>query len=193
MKIVLASTSKDKSDLLNKCFIKHTCIKSNYDEGGDKSNPYSYAINNSKGKLLSLKDKVNDSIVIGLDTICFVDGKVLEKPIDKNDAINNIKMCMNKETLVITGLSILNQKSDELFTTSVVSKVKIRNMSDKDIEFYINNEENYMYASGFIIETIISNFIEYIDGSFYNILGVPVEEIYKHINEWGYYLEDLEG
>ena len=49
-----------------------------------------------------------------------------------------------------------------------------------------------MYASGFIIETIMSNFIENINGSFYNILGMPVETIYKYINNWGYSLKDFE-
>ena len=49
-----------------------------------------------------------------------------------------------------------------------------------------------MYASGFVLETILSNFIDKIEGSYYNILGVPVELIYKYINDMGYNLKDLE-
>jgi predicted house-cleaning NTP pyrophosphatase (Maf/HAM1 superfamily) len=56
----------------------------------------------------------------------------------------------------------------------------------------MENEPDIMYASGFIIETILSNFIEKIDGSYYNILGIPVEKIYKHIKDMGYNLKDLE-
>mgnify|MGYP004640847743 FL=1 len=48
-----------------------------------------------------------------------------------------------------------------------------------------------MYASGFIIETVISNFIENINGSYYNILGIPVEKIYKYLLDWNMHLKDL--
>lgn len=49
-----------------------------------------------------------------------------------------------------------------------------------------------MFTSGFIVETIVSNFIKNINGSFYNILGVPVEKIYEHLLDWNIHLKDLE-
>lgn len=70
--------------------------------------------------------------------------------------------------------------------------MNIVKLNNKDTEYYLNNEPDILYVSGFVIETIISNFIEYINGSYYNILGVPVETIYKYINDWGYNLIDLE-
>lgn len=70
--------------------------------------------------------------------------------------------------------------------------MNIVKLNNKEIEYYLNNEPDILYVSGFVIETIISNFIEYINGSYYNILGVPVETIYKYINDWGYNLIDLE-
>ena len=70
--------------------------------------------------------------------------------------------------------------------------MNIVKLNNKDTEYYLNNEPDILYVSGFVIETIISNFIEYINGSYYNILGVPVEIIYKHINDCGYNLIDLE-
>lgn len=49
-----------------------------------------------------------------------------------------------------------------------------------------------MFTSGFIVETIVSNFIKNINGSFYNILWVPVEKIYEHLLDWNIHLKDLE-
>lgn len=56
----------------------------------------------------------------------------------------------------------------------------------------MNNEPDVMYASGFIIETIMSNFIDEICGSYYNILGVPVEKIYEYLRSWNIHLKDLD-
>ena len=68
----------------------------------------------------------------------------------------------------------------------------LNEISDEDIEYYIENEPGVMYASGFIVETIVSNFIKEINGSFYNILGVPVEKIYEQLLKWNIHLKDLE-
>ena len=62
----------------------------------------------------------------------------------------------------------------------------------QNIEYYIQNEPDIMYASGFIVETIISNFIKNINGSYYNILGVPVEKVYEYLLKWNIHLKDLE-
>lgn len=101
-------------------------------------------------------------------------------------------MCSNKETKVVTGLTMINIDTNETICEYCETKIRLREINDIDIEYYINNEPNIMYVSGFVIETIISNFIKNINGSYYNILGVPVETIYKHINDWGYNLIDLE-
>ena len=100
-------------------------------------------------------------------------------------------MCKNNTTSVITGVSIINTKTNEIITDSVTTLVAIRSISNQDIDYYFENESGILNASGFIIENIMSNFIEKIEGSYYNILGIPVETIYKHINNMGYYLKDL--
>ena len=193
MKVVLASTSKFKNQVLDTVGIKHSSIDSNYDETLLKEeNVYEYVKELAFGKANNIIDKVNDSLIIGLDSIVYANNKILEKPKDINDAKEAIKMCKNNITSVITGISIINQKTNEIIKDYAETKIKLRDIDDIDIDYYLNNEPDIMHASGFIIETIMSNFIEKIEGSYYNILGVPVDIIYKYINEMGYYLADLE-
>lgn len=87
---------------------------------------------------------------------------------------------------------MINKYNNEIVQDFQETKITLNNISDEDIEFYIENEPGVLYASGFIVETIVSNFVKSIEGSFYNILGVPVEKIYEHLTKWNIHLKDLE-
>lgn len=193
MKLVLASTSKFKSEILNKVHLKHTCIKNDYNENNIiKQNVYDYVKKLSYGKAKNVENKIKDSIILGLDTVVYVDNKILEKPKSIEEAKNNIKISINKRTKVITGITLINQINGEIVNDYQETFITLRNIDDIDIEYYIKNEPDIMYASGFIIETIMSNFIENINGSYYNILGIPVEKIYNYLLNWNIHLKDLD-
>ena len=193
MKLILTTTSKFKKEILDKVGIKHIQIDNNYEENIiDYVDVYDYVKKLSFGKASSIKDKFNGGIILGLDTVVYANDKILEKPISLDDARNNILICKNNTSKVITGLTLINLYNNEIITDVVETSVSLRDISDIDIDYYFENEKDAMYASGFIIETIMSNFIEKYEGSFYNVLGMPVETIYKYINKWGYYLKDFE-
>lgn len=192
MKLILASTSKFKSEILNTVKLNHFQVESDFEEiSKNTDNVYKYVIDLARGKALSIKNKVDDGIILGLDTIVYANGKILEKPKDIDEAIEYLEMCSNNTTSVITGICLINMNTKEVISDYAETKVTLRSIDKQDIDYYIENEPNKMYASGFIIETIVSNFIEKIDGSYYNILGVPVETIYKHLQIFGIHLKDL--
>lgn len=193
MKVFLATTSKFKNEILDTAGIKHSMFESSFDENSIKeNNVYEYVKKLSLGKANSVIDKVDDGLIIGLDTVVYADNKVLEKPKDPKEAREAIEMCKNNITSVITGIAIVNTKTKKIINDYCETKVTLRDIEPVDIDYYMENEPNIMYVSGFVIETIISNFIDKIEGSYYNILGVPVETIYKYINNMGYNLKDLE-
>lgn len=193
MKIVLATTSKLKNNILDTVMIKHAQVASEFDEKQfEDANVYEHVKKLSLGKAQSVLNKVKNSIVIGLDTVGYVNGKILEKPKSVQEAREHVAQSSNNMTRVVTGLTIINQLNGEIVNTFVETKVSFRKISDREIDFYIKHEPNFMYASGFILETVLSNFIDKIEGSYYNILGVPVETIYKYISAWGYTLDDFE-
>lgn len=192
MKLVLASTSKFKSAIMDKVKMKHVCIKSDFEEVSSSNDVYEYVKDLAYGKALSVDKMVSNAIIVGIDTIVYMDNKIIEKPKSIEEARNNLKMASGKTTLVITGICLINQEKNEIIKTFQESKVIMNKILDEDIDFYINNEPDIMYASGFIIETVASNFINKIDGSFYNILGVPVEKIYENLLKWDIHLKDLD-
>lgn len=192
MKLVLASTSKIKNEILNKVGMKHSNVKSTFEEvSNNKEDVYEYVKELAYGKACNacMDDK---SIILGLDTVVYVNGKILEKPKSIDETKQNLKICSSNTSYVITGIALINKYNNQVINDYAETKVILNDICDEDIEYYIENEPDVMYASGFVIETIASNFIKKIDGSFYNILGVPVEKIYEYLKGWNIHLKDLE-
>lgn len=193
MKLVLASSSKFKSEILNKVYLKHEIFNNDFDEDSvTKKDVYDYVKELSYKKAKNIENKVNNSIILGLDTVVYTENKIIEKPKTIEEARNNITLCKNNITKVITGITLINQINRKIITDYQETIVSLRDIDEIDIDYYINNEPDVMYASGFIIETIMSNFIDEICGSYYNILGVPVEKIYEYLRSWNIHLKDLD-
>ncbi len=190
MKITLASTSKFKNNILTTVGIHHDSVSPTTEEISNHQDPYEYVKELSLNKALSIK-KHNTDIIIGLDTIVLINNKIVEKPSTIEEAKDNLRNSSNNTCKVITGLTMINKQTNEIITDYQETLVTFTTIEEQDIEYYINNEPDAMYASGFIIETICSNFIDSINGSYYNILGVPVEKIYKTLNSWNIYLKDI--
>lgn len=189
--IALASTSKFKSSILTRTGLKHQNYKPTSKEESFETNPYKYVMELSSIKALDLKNKVPEDIIIGLDSIVLINNKITEKPKDIDEARSNLIASSNNINKVITGITIINQKTNKIITDYQETIVKFNPINSKDIEYYLNNEPDIMYASGFIIENIASNFINKIEGSYYNILGAPVEKIYQILNSMNIYLNDI--
>ena len=192
MKLVLASTSKFKSAIMDKVKMSHINVASNFEEVSFNTNVYDYVKELALGKANSVKDKVTDSIILGIDTVVYVNGKIIEKPKSINEVKNNLLLASNNTVSVISGIALINQIEEVTLSTYQETKVSFNKIDEYDIDYYIDNEPDTMYASGFIVETIASNFIKKIDGSFYNILGVPVEKIYECLLNFNIHLKDLE-
>lgn len=191
MKLVLASTSSFKSDVLKQACIKHIKKESNYIEiKQDDEDVYEYVKRLSLEKAYSVD--VDDCIVLGLDTVVLVGNKILEKPESINEAKDNLRLCSNNTFKVITGIALINKINKEVVNDYQETVITLNKIDECDIDYYIDNDPNVLYASGFTIETVVSNFINKIEGSFYNILGIPVEKIYEYLLKQNIHLKDLE-
>ena len=190
MKITLASTSKFKNQILDTVKIKHDQIAPTSEEISNHKDPYEYVKDIAKQKLDSVTNYQTD-ILISLDTIVLINDKIVEKPKTIEEAKANLRNSSNNTSKVITGIAILNKNTNEIITDYQETIITFNKIDEEDIEYYIENEPDAMYASGFIVETICSNFIKSINGSYYNILGVPVEKIYEILQSWNIKLKDI--
>ena len=191
MKLYLASTSKWKSEILNTVHLKHECIESDHEEISDQTDVYKYVQELALNKVLNVKGCIESGIIIGLDTVNYFDGKIIEKPTSIEEAKENVLRCSNRSNSVITGVALINVQTNEVVTSTSETVISFNEITEKDAEYYVKNEPLCLRVSGFVVETIMSNFINKIEGSYYNILGVPVETIYKMLKGLGYTFEDF--
>lgn len=109
--------------------------------------------------------------VVGADTVVVIDGKVLGKPKDKEDAKKMLKSLSGRSHEVITAYTLINLEKNIEITESVKSVVYFKEISDKEIEWYIKSEEAMDKAGAYGIQGLGSIFVDKIDGDFFAIMG----------------------
>lgn len=125
----------------------------------------------------SLKD---DSLLITADTIVVLDGIVYGKPVDEADAIRMLKALSGKTHEVITGVSITTQAKQRTF--AVVSEVRFAELEDAEIEYYVSKYKPFDKAGAYGVQEWIGYIaVEYISGSYFNIMGLPVQRLYREL------------
>lgn len=188
MKIILASNSPRRKELLNQIFDKFEVIKSDFNEDDIKEkNPEKLV------KLLSLKKaeevfhKVKDNqlelLVIGGDTLVYFEGQVLGKPKNEEDAYNTLKKLQGNKNEVYSAFTIILKKNNEIIKETELSKsiVTMKSMSEEQIKQYIKTGEPMDKAGSYAVQGIGSKFIENIEGSYNSVVGLDVEKLEKTI------------
>lgn len=194
MKIVLASSSITRREIMDKLKIKYDIVTSDVEEKSSKDDPREYVKELSKNKAESVAKKVSNknSIIVAADSIIYKDGKKYEKPRSIDEVKKNLKELSGTKNQGITGVTIIDKSNGKTKTFACVTDVYFREISDDDIEWYVSHEENLLKKAGYSLEGIMSLFLERLDGDYYNVLGLPLGDLYKGINELGYSLKDLD-
>ena len=182
-KIVLCSNSPRRKELLKGLGLNfQTRIIDGIDESYDKSLPgEDIAKMISEKKAESYKATMfSDELIITADTIVYVDGEVLGKPQNKIDAARMLKMISGKCHDVITGVCLLT--SNKRISFSVKTKVSFAQITDDEISFYIENYKPYDKAGAYGIQEWIGYIgVDSIQGSYFNVMGLPVQRLYSEL------------
>lgn len=182
-KIVLCSNSPRRKELLKGLGLNfQTRIIDGIDESYDKSLPgEDIAKMISEKKAESYKATMSsDELIITADTIVYVDGEVLGKPQNKIDAARMLKMISGKCHDVITGVCLLT--SNKRISFSVKTKVSFAQIADDEISFYIENYKPYDKAGAYGIQEWIGYIgVDSIQGSYFNVMGLPVQRLYSEL------------
>jgi septum formation protein len=180
MKIILASESPRRKEIIKMLNIQFKIIKSEFDENTIKdTNPIDCCTNSAVGKATSVSIRFPNHYIIGADTVVHFKDSILGKPKDKAKAFEYLQLLNNEQHEVYTGVSIINKDksvNEKFYEKTVVSFNKI---TKKDMEFYIDRYKPYDKAGSYGIQEWSSIFIKKINGCFYNVVGFPLPKFYK--------------
>jgi septum formation protein len=186
-KIILASSSPRRKELLEKLGLRFEVIPSLIDEIPlrDES-PEDFALRTSTEKALSVSRSLDsDSVVIGADTIVVIGGEILGKPKDEEEATIMLEKIAGREHGVITGFSIVKPEAEILYRNFVESRVKIKTLAPCEIEGYIKTGEPMDKAGAYGAQGIGAFMIEEIHGSYTNVVGLPLAQVIDVLTRLG--------
>ena len=183
-KIILASQSPRRAEILRMIGVNFKVDSSNINEEmNQKIEQNEIAMNISKAKAEKISQKYPNNIIIGADTIVVYNEKIFGKPKDKNESRKMLKALSGNCHKVITGVTIMNKKLGVLKTFSETTKVFVKKIPRNQIEFYVNNYNTLDKAGSYGIQEWFSVWIKKINGCYYNVMGLPVSKLHKHLAE----------
>ena len=193
MKIVLASNSKNRKDLLDMIGFAYEIKKSRKEEESSATNPFEYVAELSKTKALDVLDQLDyEAIIIAADTIITMDDKIYEKPKTKEEAYNNLKEMSGRTTTAITGMTIIDMSQDITLTLSDSVDISFKEISEEDIKWYVENEKRILDISGYAMLGKASIFLEKVNGDYNTLFGISPSKVYEKLQELGYKISDFE-
>ena len=176
-KLILASSSQRRKDILKMVKLNFDVIPSNIDENYEKKlNPKQIVKKLSQKKAMAVSNKYPNSYVIGADTIVNIKNKILNKPKNKIEAFKMLKFLSNTEHLVLTGVCLINKKDNVIFDFVEITKVYFYKLDEQLILKYINTESPYDKSGSYGIQDYSSCFVKKIEGCYYNVVGFPISK-----------------
>lgn len=192
IKLILASISKQRKDIFDMLGLKYDVVVSDIEEKCEFTNPEDYVMELSRLKASAVQSKINDkAIIVSADGIIYMDGKIYEKPKNKQEAFNNIKEMSGKITYAYTGVTIKDLYKNQEITFYDMCEVYINELLDEDIKWYVDNEENLLNRCGYVILGKASLFIKKVNGDYNTVFGISPSKVYEKLKELGYKISDF--
>lgn len=193
LNIILASSSKQRQNILNMIGLKYKVVTSLVEEKSDKANPQEYVKDLASAKAESVASQINEkAIIIAADSVIYMNGKIYEKPKSKEEAYQNLKEMSGKVTYAVTGTMIKDLYQNKEISFSDVAEVYIKNIKDKDIKWYTENEKNIFNICGYTMLGKASIFLDKINGDYNTLFGLSPSKVFEKLQELGYSIEDFE-
>lgn len=184
-RIILASQSPRRQQLLSELGLKFDIVVREYNETYPKNlNGEQIARYISLEKARTFRDELSENeIVITADTIVWCNNHVLGKPSDYDDAVRILKEISGNTHEVITGVTLISSKKEKTFSES--TKVTFEPLSEDEIKYYVDNFRPYDKAGAYGIQEWIGiASCSHIDGSYFNVVGLPVQRLYKELKNF---------
>lgn len=178
MGIILASQSPRRKELLELAEIKHRVIVSEVEELLDKDLDVAGQVQDlAIQKACKVAESYPQETIIGADTIVVLDGKILGKPKDEEDAFNMLKALSGRKHQVMTGVSIINKEKELLTSFVSITDVEFYFVTDEWILNYIKSGEPIDKAGSYGIQGKGFELVKSISGDYYSVMGLPIAQL----------------
>ncbi len=188
MMIVLASKSPRRKEILASHGLDFEVLVEEVDESSEITEPKARTMGIAARKAAAVRDMlvshnvdVNALCIVGADTIVYAEGEFLGKPADREDARRMLKLLSGKTHTVYTGVSVAI--GGRIESDVSVSEVDFAEMTDEDIEYYLDTDEPYDKAGAYAVQGIAATYIRQIRGDYLGIVGLSTHTLDKILRE----------
>jgi septum formation protein len=186
--LILASASRRRAELLTAAGIAFEVVPVDIDETPLHAEPADAHVRRlAEEKAKKVFARRPDATVLGADTVVVIHDRILGKPRDAADAASMLRMLSGRVHEVLTGVAIMGSsilKPGPSISVSVArTQVWFAKLSDEEIEWYVSTGEPLDKAGAYAIQGLASRFIERIDGSYSNVVGLPVGTVYRMLSK----------
>ncbi|MCG8474831.1 MAG: Maf-like protein [Cytophagales bacterium] len=182
-KIILASQSPRRKELLEKAGFEFTAVSLDADESYPDNLPAKEVAEFLARKKADARGAVQpDEIIVTSDTVVLANGRILGKPENKTEAYEMLASMSGKSHEVVSGVCL--KTNDAVTSFSASTRVFFKKLTDEEINYYIDTYRPYDKAGAYGIQEWIGMIgIEKIEGSFYNVMGLPVDRVYTELKK----------
>lgn len=182
--IVLASGSPRRQYLMTEAGFEFTVEKSGIDESFPDDMPLDQIARYlAEKKAEFFRPKMRDEIIVAADTVVILGDSIMNKPADRKEAIEMLSRLSGQTHLVITGVSIVSKEREESFDDT--TRVTFKSLTKQEIEFYVDTYKPYDKAGAYGAQDWIGMVaIHKIEGSYFNVMGLPIHKVYQHLVNW---------
>lgn len=194
LRLILASGSPRRKDLLETVGINPVVIPSDFDETCIDNNGFTPDVFVSvlaRKKAEAVACKYPSDLVLGADTIVVLDGEVLGKPRGRKDAVSMLERLSGRTHQVYTGLALYRPGTQEVISDFDCSSVTMREMDSGEIQWYVSTNEPMGKAGSYAIQGRAALFITGIMGDYTSVIGLPIPKLYEILKKAGVDIKSL--
>jgi septum formation protein len=182
--LVLASSSPRRQYLMSEAGFHFTVESPDADESYPPEMPLDQVAKYLAAKKAEyFRPRIKDEIILTADTVVVLGNKILNKPADEDEAIEMLARLSGRTHLVITGVCIISKEKEESFDDT--TEVTFKKLTVEEIEFYVEHYKPFDKAGSYGAQDWVGLVaIEKINGSYFNVMGLPVHKVYQHLQNW---------
>jgi len=187
--IILASVSPRRRELVSLFGLTFQFISADVDESPrSNESPADLVRRLSRAKAEIGVQAFPNSMVVGADTIVWLDQTIIGKPTDASDATRMLKMLRNRSHMVYSGITVM--RGDQAITEIATTMVQMRNYGDDEIAAFVATGEPLDKAAAYAIQNTAFKPVAYIEGCFANVMGLPLCHLYRALKSFGVAIQE---